>query len=400
MNGRWLAKPGHWAQLYCMGAPRQQRKPTPGQRALAEAMARGEAILGDGVRTLSTDRYVDAARDTEEREQLFGKWPLPICPSALLPRAGMAVPHDLAGKALLLTRDRDGKAHAFANVCRHRASRLLEGDEPVAANRLACPYHAWVYKVDGTLVGVPREETFPGLCKADHGLIEYRTVEAGGLIWVAFDDAADFGDAEALAEDFDAIGIGEKTLFRRATHEVAANWKLVMDAFSESYHVQRLHSGSVGEFFADGITLGDTVGAHQRFLVGRADYAQRIDLDDWTQLRGAMTFTYQLFPNATLVMSPHYSNLLVAWPGDRIDHCRVENFMLVPPDADPDLLRDKWERSWDLLNNHTFGDEDFRAAALCQQGIASGEMPEMLLGALEFGVARFHAAVDKALGRQ
>ena len=90
-----------------------------------------------------------------------------------------------------------------------------------AAPRLVCPYHAWSYTLDGALAGAaaarrlsrPRQGAITALKRLP-------TREAGGLIWFAFDEDADFAEAEALGADFDAFDLAGQHLFRRRTHDV------------------------------------------------------------------------------------------------------------------------------------------------------------------------------------
>lgn len=370
--------------------------PTAGQLALAEAIAEGEAREGEAGLTLSADRYTDPDFFAREQAALFGKMPQILAPSALLPEPGMAVPHDATGKPLLLTRDSEGKAHVFANVCRHRATRLVEGGDAQCAKRLVCPYHAWTYALDGRLLALPRPETFPGLEKSEKGLIELPSLEAGGMIWFAPDPEADFGPAEKLGEDFDALDLANLHLFARRTHEVAANWKLIMDAFLESYHVQRLHAKTIGPFFKDGITAGDQIGPHQRSAVGRAEEMDGMDLQDLDRLRRVITYAYQIVPGTIVIFSPDYVNIMTLMPQAH-DRTLVEDFMLIPEPPATDKARDHWQRSWELLDGGVFADEDFRAAELGQQGLASGAVPETTLGTLETGIARFHETLDELL---
>jgi Rieske 2Fe-2S family protein len=378
-----------------MDAPIRQR-PTAGQLALAHAVAAGENSYGDAITTVPARVYTDPERFAEEQERIFARVPQVIAPSALLPRPNMAVPHDGLGLPLLLSRDKAGKAHVFYNVCRHRGTRLVEGVEVQCAPRLICPYHAWAYALDGALAGVPRADSFPGLDKADHHLVELPCHEAGGLIWFARDPGADFAGAQALAPEFEAFGLSGHHLYRRHVHDVASNWKLIMDAFLESYHVQRLHSASIGKFFADGITAADMIGPHQRSAVGRADYLAGIDPDDWPKLRGAITFAYQLFPATVIVVSPDYVNVMTLMP-QAVGRTLVEDFMLIPEPPASAEEEAHWAKSWALLDEGTFGGEDFRAAALGQEGLASGAIEEVTLGTLETGVFAFHQQVEAAL---
>ena len=185
-------------------------------------------------------------------------------------------------------------------------------------------------------------------------------------------------------------------LFRRRTHRVDANWKLIMDAFLESYHVLRLHADTIGPFFKDGVASADTIGSHQRSAVGRDVDAAAVRAADWPTLRGAITYTYQMFPGAVLIVSPDYVNLMVLMPQAH-DRVWVEDFMLIPePPATEKALR-HWEKSWNLLDGGVFAAEDFRAAALGQQGLSSGAIDRITLGTLEAGIRLFHDQVEARL---
>ena len=374
----------------------QGLRPTQGQLALAAILAAGGTRSSPGITHVDAAAYTSPERHAAEQAHIFAKHPLVIAPSALLPEPNMAVPHDGFGKPLLITRDKTGAAHVFLNVCQHRGTRLVEGSEAVCAPRLICPYHAWSYALDGALIGMPRPDAFPGLENRAFGLKRLPTVEAGGLIWFAFEEAADFSTAQALGEDFEAFALPGQYLFRRKTHRVAANWKLIMDAFLESYHVQRLHSGTIGPFFKDGVTTGDHIGPHQRSAVGREADLVAAAGSDWPQLRAAITYTYQMFPGTVLIVSPDYMNLMIMMPQSE-GEVLVEDFMLIPEAPATEKARDHWERSWALLDEKVFAGEDFRAAELGQQGLASGAIDRVTLGTLETGIRLFHDEVEARL---
>ena len=363
--------------------------PTPGMLALAERVRHGGNASEPGLLHVPASVYTDPAHWEREKAALFDRLPQVLCPSALLPSPDMAVPHDGTGRPLLITRDATGKAHVFHNVCRHRGTRLVEGCEAAKAKRLVCPYHAWTYSPDGRLLALPRPETFPGIDKTDYGLVELPSLEAGGMIWFAPDPSADFTDVATVGEDFAAIGFDSMHLYARRTHSVASNWKLIMDAFLESYHVLRLHAATIGPFFKDGVSAGDRIGPHQRSLVGRAAEMDGLDLTQWAALRSIGTLTYQLFPACVIVVSPDYVNVMTIMPQAH-DRTLVEDFMLVAEPPATEKAERHWRKSWDLLDGRVFSGEDFRAAELGQQGLASGSLAQLTLGSLETGIPRFH----------
>ncbi|MXO48371.1 Rieske 2Fe-2S domain-containing protein [Erythrobacter vulgaris] len=373
------------------------RRPTDGMLALAQDIADNKERDGLGQTSVPADVYTDPDYWAREKSAIYDRLPQILCPSALLPDAGMAVPHDATGRPLLITRDAAGKVHVFLNVCRHRGTRLVEGSEVKCAKKFVCPYHAWTYAVDGRLLALPRPDTFPELDKSEMGLVELPSRESGGVIWFCpKEETADFSLADRLGEDFDALGMGEHVLFRRKTHEVAGNWKLIMDAFLESYHVTRLHAQTIGPFFKDGVTSGDMIGPHARSAVGRLEEMEGVDLTDMAQLRRVVTFAYQLMPGALVIPSPDYINLMVMMPQAQ-NRTLVEDFMLIPEHPSTDKARDHWERSWALLDGGVFASEDFRAAELGQQGLETGAVPELTLGTMEGGIRRYHETVEEAL---
>jgi Rieske 2Fe-2S family protein len=376
----------------------QTRRPTQGQVNIARQLLAHEPGTKTTCSGVKADTYVNPARFAAEWERLFRRLPLPVAPSARL-QPGMAMAHDDYGMPLLVTRDAQGAAHVLLNVCQHRGTRLVDSREPVQLASVVCPYHAWTYRLDGRLAGLPRPETFPGLDKREHSLPVMPSCEAGGLIWVGLDRAhpPSFADVTGeLAEDLDAFDLADMHLYRRRLHDVAANWKLIMDAFQESYHIQRLHAKTIAPFFAESVNVGDRIGMHMRAGVGRVDYLAAADTQDFAHLRRVVTYTYTAFPATTIIVSPDYVNILVAYP-QSVDRTLVEDFMLIPEAPANDKAEDHWRRSFELLDGGVFASEDFRAAALEQIGLASGALPELLLGGLEQSIRCFHDTVEAHL---
>ena len=308
------------------------RRPTPGQIALARRLVEAPSNQPPARAQVEASVYLDPARFAAEQTRIFKRLPLPLGPSALLPEPGMVASHKEYGLPLLLSRDKDGQAHVFLNACRHRGTCLVETRDPAKAPSLVCPYHACTYRLDGQLTGVPRAETFPGLDKAEHGLVAMPSVEAGGILWVGLDrsNPPDFASVTGeLAADLDAFGFADMHLYKRQLHDVPANWKLIADAFQEAYHVRRLHAKTIGAFFAESVTAVDRIGLHMRTVVGRADFLQAAGADDFQRLRQAVTYTYTLFPATTVIVSPDYVNILVSYPQAH-DRTIMEDFMLIP----------------------------------------------------------------------
>ncbi len=374
---------------------------TEGQRRLLERMPELADCKFPQVRdAIPATNYIDPARYEAELKAVWKSVPVIAAPSALLPESKTYHQVTIAGMPVLLTRNKDGEAKAFANVCRHRGMKLCTSTKTEKAPRLVCPYHAWTYDLDGKLIGLPRAEIFPGLPKSELGLLELPSREAGGLIWVGLDPVKepDFSTVEGeLANDFDALGMGTSYLAHYATFPVQANWKLVMDSMLDSYHVTRLHKDSLAQFSTDSENQIDRIGPHIRNAAHRSNFERKLITDRHDELRWLMVFSYIGFPNGIVVVSPHYISLGVVRP-IAVDQCAVDYYLLAPRKPETKRAEERLKKSMDLMTK-VFGEEDYWAAAMCQEGLSSGTMKEVQLGGMEVQIRMFQDAVTDCLER-
>ena len=101
-----------------------------------------------------------------------------VCHENQLRMPGDFATLELKRDPVLVVRDEDGALRGFLNVCRHRGTRLLDGTGSCRA-RIACPYHGWTYGLDGRLLAVPAERTFPGIYKIEKGELTLTFTEKG-----------------------------------------------------------------------------------------------------------------------------------------------------------------------------------------------------------------------------
>ncbi len=106
-----------------------------------------------------------------------------VCHQNDIPAPGDWQSLELLGESLFAIRGADGAVRAFRNLCRHRGSRLLDG-EAGCARRITCPYHAWTYAADGRLLGVPNRADYGDLRLEDWGLLSVEAEVWNGFVFV------------------------------------------------------------------------------------------------------------------------------------------------------------------------------------------------------------------------
>lgn len=339
----------------------------------------------------------DAFHEAEQRA-IFRKRAVPLTVSVRLPEPGMALAHDGYGLPLLITRDRDGRAHVFLNACTHKGARLVEGCDAVRAGRLSCPYHAWTFGVDGKLVGPARPETFVNFDKSSRNLAELPCREAGGIIWAMLDRHAepDFSSVdESLTADLEAFDLPRQHLYGHQQFDLEANWKVVLEPFLEGYHVQRLHARTVGPLFADVPNVVDKLGVNIRQISGKTNFTPDCLDIPGENIHASVTHAYNLFPNCVIVTSPYYISVMFLMPRGA-GRTVVDYFMLTRRAPDNPKGAELYRKSYDMIVA-VFGGEDFHAAEISHAGLRAGAIDTVVYSGLEATIPIYYEILDEVM---
>lgn len=380
-------------------------------RRMLDEMDQQDSVEWDpSENTLDPAIYSDPAIYRQEIDRIFRRVPLCLGHADQLREPGSMIARDLFGLPLLLVRDRHGEINVLLNVCRHRGTRLVAGQDTVCQQgTLTCPYHAWTYDLNGALRVVPSAEGFPSLDKSTRSLRRLPATVRHGLIWSLMApledperdsqsravDVADF--LGGLDEDLAVLDLGSHRFFRQHARKRATNWKLVMDAFHEVYHIKRLHTRTIAPFFLDIKSAGEGAGRHTRILVGRDRLAEARHLpqQEW-DIRRHATLTHAIFPNSLIIYHPDSTSHLGMFP-TAPDEILFVHTMFIPHAPRSGKERAHYERNFAMIDEGVFGAEDLFISEQIQLGLQSGANQSFLLGRFEHHLRRFHRHIEAML---
>jgi choline monooxygenase len=192
-------------------------------------------------RTLPAAWYSDPTFFASESDAIFrGGW---ICAGVTdeLPPPGSWSARTIAGTPILLVRDREETLRGFLNVCRHRAAPLCPDGEEAQGPLIRCPYHAWLYRLDGSLAkaqGVGNPDAFD---VDDYSLRPVGVATWRRLVFVNLGDPAAVLDVGPLADAVDAAPIEAMVPVLSETDTRPFNWKVLLENYSENYHTPFVH---------------------------------------------------------------------------------------------------------------------------------------------------------------
>lgn len=306
----------------------------------------------------------------------------------------------VGASSVLISRGDDGELWVMANICRHRGHELLPCGATSQRGTIVCPYHAWVYELDGSLRHAPKVDCDT----SEMGLVPVRSAQWAGWVFVNIDGSAPpfeefLGDIPALVENWDIAGLRVG-----ATHsyELQANWKLACENYHECYHCPLIHpqlcrvtqfnSGdnyrdSAGAFVGGSMVLVD--GAQTMSLSGASPATTRPRL---TAEQARQVLYLNLFPNLLLSVHPDYvltHRIEAIAPGRTHIECQwlFDPADLARADFDPTEIIE----FWDITNR-----QDWAAVESVQRGMASPLYRPGVLAHGEDAVYQFAGMVANA----
>lgn len=254
--------------------------------------------------------YTDPQFLEVEKEQIFQKsWQF-VCHEEKLSSAGNYVTFDIQGQSIVVVRTEEGDIRAFYNVCKHRAHELLQGEG--STRLITCPYHAWVYRLDGSLYKARRSEHLENFDVRKICLTSVRVETFCHFVFVNLESSAPSLATQTgnLADEISGFApdIADLTFAHRLTYRVQANWKAVVDNFLECNHCPVAHRDfcSLIDMNTYRVKTHDIYSSHLAKAKSVENEAYNIENASVTDHA-----VWYLWPNITLMRYPGRGNFMV-----------------------------------------------------------------------------------------
>jgi glycine betaine catabolism A len=335
------------------------------------------ASVETGEKTLAARWYVSPEIFAAERETIFARDWICVGRAEDLTSAGDYRLAEVAGESLILVRGADGQLRAFYNVCRHRGSRVCEVESGHFTGSIQCPYHAWTYALDGALRVARNMAEVPGFHVEEYPLHRATLAEWEGFVFVNL-----AREPEPLERAFAPLigrfsrwNIASLRAARGITYDLACNWKLIFQNYSECYHCPLVHpqldklspSDSGRNDLTDGPFLGGYSELRKGMSLTSSGATNRPPLEGVSGAELEHVYYYTIFPSMMLSLHPDY--VMVHYVRPRAaDRTEVVCSLLFDPET---MKRDDFDPSdavdfWDLTNR-----QDWHVNELTQKGVES-----------------------------
>lgn len=349
----------------------------------------GTTDVGNEVWREPVENYRSDERLRREIE-LLRRSTVPFCPFAALPDPGSYVARNAARIPILVVRGQDGKVRAFRNACRHRGTEVAQGAG--CAKAFVCPYHGWVYGLDGQLKHVPHEQGFPDLDKREHALVPVHAEERGGLVLVnQSGEASEHDPMEGLDN---LIAPGQDLIDTHDT-EAKVNWKVSLEGSIEGYHIRFGHNETFYPYGYDNLNLIERCGRNSRVTFPFRRIEKLADVPEAERrVDGRLTYIYHLFPNTLVAVLSHHTDLIVLEPLE-VGRTNMVAYTIANTGGDPAAMESA-KRDAEFVNQNG-APEDLALVESVQRSMGSGANEFFTFGHFESAIIHFHRNLHTSL---
>jgi phenylpropionate dioxygenase-like ring-hydroxylating dioxygenase large terminal subunit len=377
---------------------RQERQREIVRRLLDLHDAKSTELAPEPLRNPAHD-YTSADQFALEQRRLFRERGVVACLSVDVAEPGAFVATDCGGVPVVVIRGDDAQLRAFVNICRHRASILLDG-RGTSGRSIVCGFHGWTYGLDGRLIAQPMScEGFASIDPSTLSLRPAAVAERAGLVFVRAADDRPIDLDETLCGLDDELEDFELSSHFRYDTWVSSwkcNYKLILDTFLEAYHVFALHRGSVARYYIPAPSTWDPFGPNLRYHSLQKNFLELKNLpeDQW-DLESRGTIEYFIAPNTILSHSVDHMAVYRFLPRS-VDETVSELTIYTPEPVETEAGHEHYRRTLEL-HRRVSGGEDFVQQEAIQRSLASGLVEETIFGRNEPAAIHFHNSLRALL---
>jgi choline monooxygenase len=346
---------------------------------------------------LNIDVYRDPQRFRAEMENiLFEAW-FPVHPSADIAEPRDYVVWEQLGQSVVIVRLPANGVAAWHNVCQHRGARLVDGSGNCAIGKFKCPWHGFVYDLEGRVASVPLRQSFDE--KELNGLRapEVRVEEWAGWIWLSFSDRIPplRQYLATIGDELEGYHLESFTTEYRASVRLRANWKIVVDSFNETWHVPFTHKDTLAEIVMWRQAVLKIAEPHSWMTIPIRRFTERAT--DSSDHRRSHLCHYLVFPNTIFSCFPTHLQMWSAWPISP-NETQLCAYQVVGPPP-PGKTDEEWvahnQRDWQHFQNVLA--EDSEVINNFARVIGSRGLTRNMFNTAESRLTSFHAQVAKHL---
>ena len=343
--------------------------------------------------------------EIEKESLFFNHWQL-ICHQSDLSSIGDFLTFDLCNERILIIRDNENIVRAFYNLCRHRGSRVM-ANEKGNCTAIVCPFHGWVYNLDGTLRGASQPKSFPEFNKKDFGLKKIECEIWNGLVFIRLNKGPQ-KSVKSLMSPF-SEELGNYKIENMVptdgiwTQKTEVNWKSVRDVDNEGYHVPMAHPSLqdlYGKNYFDEPFVNGTSKTHASFS-GRS--ARNWSVKNYKKISTPAAHLpdkyknswnyFGIFPNAVIAVTPETVQFYQEFPiSTNLTLLRGSIYRHKNETRQQRIARYLSNR----IDNHTVA-EDVQLTIWSTESMNSKSFEGFYLSDLEYGVNSHHDHMRKQI---